>query len=233
MHSTLPLLSSESSSLSRLTQCPPKLREALFLSLECSIRSSAPRSLPPTETNVNQILHQCFDLVDSAKYALDDPDHARQFFNNLVYCQSLVLLFIASDRPKPGTVGNSAELLGRIAGVVTEIGLDDGKTLSALREQDIELYQAARQTFWVAFILDRFHASSRSKNLMLPVHEGSPSRDDHKLLGEEAYHLVRKSSSACPECNHAITLFAYSEGFISDPQLLLSVLEIARANTIA
>ncbi|KAL5441791.1 hypothetical protein PMIN06_001442 [Paraphaeosphaeria minitans] len=191
MHSTLPLLSSESSALNRLTQCPSKLREALFLSLECSIRSSAPRSLPPTENSINQMLHQCFDTVDAAKHTLDDPDHARQFFNNLVYCQSLILLFIASDRPKPGTVGNSAELLGRIAGVITEIGLDDGKTLASLREQDIESYQAARQTFWVAFILDRFHASSRSKNLMLPIHEGSPSRDDHKLLGEEAYHLVR------------------------------------------
>ncbi|KAK7179944.1 hypothetical protein PSPO01_13943 [Paraphaeosphaeria sporulosa] len=191
MHSTLPLLSSESSALNRLTQCPSKLREALFLSLECSIRSSAPRSLPPTENSINQMLHQCFDTVDAAKHTLDDPDHARQFFNNLVYCQSLVLLFIASDRPKPGTVGNSAELLGRIAGVITEVGLDDAKTLTSLREQDIELYQAARQTFWVAFILDRFHASSRSKNLMLPIHEGSPSRDDHKLLGDEAYHLVR------------------------------------------
>ncbi|KAJ4359843.1 uncharacterized protein N0V89_000399 [Didymosphaeria variabile] len=153
-------------------------------------------SLPPSETSVNEMLHHCFDVVDAAKYTLDDSDHARQFFNNLVYCQSLVLLFIASDRPKPGTVGNSAELLGRIAGVVTEIGLDDAKTLASLREQDLELYQAARQTFWVAFTLDRFHASSRSKNLMLPIHEGSPSREDHKLLGEEAYHLVRAADIA-------------------------------------
>ncbi|KAL1594385.1 hypothetical protein SLS60_010145 [Paraconiothyrium brasiliense] len=191
MHSTLPLLSSESSALNRLTHCPPKLREALFLALDCSIRSSAPRSLSPTETSINEMLHHCFSVVDTAKYTLDDPDHARQFFNNLVYCQSLVLLFIASDRPKPGTVGNSAELLGRIAGIISEIGLDDAKTLASLREQDLELYQAARQTFWVAFTLDRFHASSRSKNLMLPIHEGSPSRDDYKLLGEEAYHLVR------------------------------------------
>ena len=194
MHSTLPLLSSESSALNRLSHCPSKLREALFLSLECSLRSSAPRALPPTDFTLNQMLHQCFEVVDAAKHTLDDPDHSRQFFNNLVYCQSLVLLFVASDRPKPGTVGNAAELLGRIAGVITEIGLDDAKTLASLRDQDTELYQASRQTFWVAFILDRFHASSRSKNIMLPLHEGSPSREDFKLLGEEAYHLIRKSA---------------------------------------
>ena len=192
MHATLPLLSSEMPALNRLSHCPPKLREALFLSLECSIRSSAPRALPPTEASVTQLLHQCFDVVDAAKHTLDDSDHSRQVFNNIVYCQSLVLLFIASDRPKPGTVGNAAELLGRIAGVITETGLDDAKTLALLRDQDFELYQTARQTFWVAFILDRFHASSRDKNIMLPLHEGSPSREDYKLLGEEAYHLARK-----------------------------------------
>ncbi|KAF1977316.1 hypothetical protein BU23DRAFT_550647 [Bimuria novae-zelandiae CBS 107.79] len=191
IHGTLPLLSSESSSLNRLSHCPSKLREALFLSLECSIRSVAPRALPPNDASVNQMLHQCSEVIDAARHTLDDSDHFRQFFNNLVYCQSLVFMFIASDRPKPGTVGNSAELLGRIAGVVTDIGLDDAKTLASLREQDFELYQAARQTFWVAFILDRFHASSRSKNIMLPLHEGSPSREDYKLLGEEAYHIAR------------------------------------------
>ncbi|KAJ4295371.1 hypothetical protein N0V90_007383 [Kalmusia sp. IMI 367209] len=191
MHSTLPLLSSESSALNRLTHCPSKLREALFLSLECSIRSSAPRALPPTDVSMNQMLHQCFEVINAAEHALHDPDNSRQFFNNLVFCQSLVLLFIASDRPTPGTVGSPAGLLGRLAGHITEIGLNDPKTLTLLREQDHELYQAARQTFWVAFILDRFHASSRSKDIILPLQSGLVSRDDYKVLGEEAYHLAR------------------------------------------
>ena len=193
VHPTLPLLPSESSALNRLTHCPSRLREALFLALECSIYSFAPRALPPTDLSLSQRLHQCFEVINSAEHTLGDSDSSRQFFNGLVFCQSLAFLFIASDRPGPGTVGSPSGLLGRLAGIISEIGLNDAKTLAALRDQDYELFQAARQTFWVAFILDRFHASSRTKDLMLPLYCGSLSREDFKILGEEAYHLARKS----------------------------------------
>lgn len=159
--------------------------------MECSIRSFAPRALPQAEVSLSQMVHQCSEVVNAAEQFITDPDHSRQFFNNLVFCQTLLLLFIAADRPKPGVVGGPSGLLGRLAGHITEIGLNDPKILSLLREQDFELYQAARQTFWVAQTLDRLHASHRSKDLIMPLHPGSLSRDDYKALGEEAYHLAR------------------------------------------
>lgn len=233
MHSILPLLPSERTALNRLSQCPPKLREALFLSLECSLRFSAPRALPTTEFSVIQMLHECLEVLDAAKHALNDPDHSRQFFNNLVYCQSLILVFIASDRPTTGTVGNAAELLGRIAGVISDIGLDDAKTMASLRDQDVELYQASRQTFWVAFILDRFHASSRSKNIMLPLHEGSPSRDDFKLLGEEAYHLARKTTlSILFHSDGSIFLQHSTDPILGVADMIGQVASISKAGSI-
>lgn len=104
-----------------------------------------------------------------------------------------MLLAVASDRPGPGTVGSTAQLLGQIAGFITEMGLNDSRVLNVLRDQDQEVFQTARRVFWTAFILDRFHASSRSKDILLPLHSGSLSRDDYSALGEVGYHLARKS----------------------------------------
>jgi hypothetical protein len=51
----------------------------------------------------------------------------------------------------------------------------------------------ARRVFWTAFILDRFHASGHSKDIMLPLQSGVLSRDDYAALGGDVgYHLARK-----------------------------------------
>ncbi|PVI05038.1 hypothetical protein DM02DRAFT_125003 [Periconia macrospinosa] len=191
IHPALPLLPQNSTPLNHLTHSPPKLREAFFVSLECAVRSFSSRALPSIETSPVQLIHQCYETVDSARHLLNDGDSSRQLFNNLVYCQSLIFLIIASDRPGPSTVGSTAELLGRLAGCISDSGLNDAKVLSLIRSQDIDIYEAARRTFWVTFILDRFHAASREKNALLPPHSGSVSLDDYKALGDVGYHLAR------------------------------------------
>ena len=165
------------------------------------MRSFAPRALPATDVTPVQLIHQCFEIVDAVKHQLGDADSSRQLFNNIVYCQSLIFLIIASDRPSPSTIGSTAELLGRLAGCVSESGLNDMKVLGALREHDYEVYQAARRTFWIAFILDRFYAASRDKNTLLPSHSGSVSRDDYIALGEAGYHLARTVTPVIFKCN--------------------------------
>lgn len=191
VHPTIPILSHNDSALNRLTNCPGKLREAFFLALEACVRNFAAKSLSPTDLSLNQLLQQCFTAVDAAKYSLSNSDHSQQLYNNLVFCQSLTLLAAATDRPGPVVVGSTAQLLGQLAGFITDLGLNDSRTLSALKEQDIEAFQMARRVFWSAFILDRFHASSRSKDIMLPLHVGSLTRDDFSALGEAGYHLAR------------------------------------------
>jgi len=185
-------LPQESSLLNRLTNCPPKLREAFFLSLECSIRSFAPKALPLADTSLNQLVHQCLETVDAAQHMLSDTDSSRQLYNNLVFCQSLAFLTIASDKPGPSLVGNTADLLGRLVGRISELGLNDAKTVAALREQNQDSFETSRRLFWTTFILDRFYASSRNKDLALPLYSGSVSRDDYNILGEYAYQLTRK-----------------------------------------
>ncbi|KAH7083335.1 hypothetical protein BKA63DRAFT_403028 [Paraphoma chrysanthemicola] len=192
IHPTLPILPHDSSALSRLTNCPSKLREAFFLSLEASIRAIAPRALSQTEVSLNQLLLQSGTAVDAAKHTLHDADSSRQFFNSLVYCQSLLLLALASDRPGPATVGSTAQLLGQLAGCINDAGLNDPGTLNILKEQDREIYVTARQVFWTAFILDRFHASANNKDIMLPLHSSGLLRDDFAALGgDSGYHLAR------------------------------------------
>lgn len=194
IHPTLPILPHDSSSLNRLSNCPPKLREAFFLSLDACIRSFAPRALPQIDVSLTQLLQQTFTSVDAAKLTINDPDTSRHLYNNLVYCQSLLLLVLASDKPGLGVVGSTSQLLGQIAGCITESGFNDTRVLNSLKDQDLDAYQGARRAFWTALILDRFHASSRSKDIMLPLHSGSLTRDDYAALGDLAYHLARKCS---------------------------------------
>jgi hypothetical protein len=193
IHPTLPILPHDLSALNRLTNCPSKLREAFFLSLEGCIRSIAPRALSQTDLSLNQLLHQCVAAVDAAKHTLHDADNSRQFYNSLVYCQTLILLALASDRPGPATVCSIAQLLGQLAGCISDEGINDSQTLNKLKEQDREVYMTARRVFWAAFILDRFHASSHNKDIMLPLQSGTLSRDDYTALGGDVgYHLARK-----------------------------------------
>ena len=167
------------------------MREAFFLSLDVCIRSFAPRALTQIDVSVTQLLHQTFASVDAAKLTLNDGEPSRHFYHRLVYCQSLILLALASDKPGPGAVGSVSQLLGQIAGCITEAGFNDTRVLNSLKDQDQEAFQSARRVFWTAFILDRFHASSRSKDIMLPLHSGSLTRDDYAALGDIGYHLAR------------------------------------------
>ncbi|KAF1911098.1 hypothetical protein BDU57DRAFT_543480 [Ampelomyces quisqualis] len=192
IHPTLPILPHDSIALNRLTQCPSKLRETFFLTLEGCIRSLAPRALSHTDLSLNQLLHQCVAAVDAAKHTLHDADSSRQFYNSLVYCQTLILLALASDRPGPATVCSIAQLLGQLAGCISDEGINDSRVLNKLKEQDREVYLTARRVFWAAYIMDRFHASGHSKDLMLPLQSGGLSRDDYLALGGDvAYHLAR------------------------------------------
>ncbi|KAF1938788.1 hypothetical protein EJ02DRAFT_409698 [Clathrospora elynae] len=191
IHPTLPILPHNDSQLNRLTHCPAKLREAFFLALEGCVRSFASRALPPIESSLNQLLQQCFASVDAARYCRSDADSSRQFYNNLVYCQSLILLAAASDRPGPGVVGSTTDILALISSCIADAGINDSRTLSVLKEQDHEVYQIARRVFWTALILDRFHASSRSKDMLLRRYLRNVSRDDYSALGEVGYYLAR------------------------------------------
>ncbi len=199
VHPTLPILPHNESTLNRLTTCPPKLRETFFLAVEACVRSFAANALPPMDISLTSMLQQSVDALHAAEHTLRDTDNSRQFHNNLVFCQSLILLAAASDRPGPGIVGSTTKFLGQMAGHMNDTGINDPRTLNLLKEQDQEMFQMARRVFWTAFILDRFHAASRSKDLALPLHPGSLSRDDFSALGEVGYYLARESSQICFE----------------------------------
>jgi len=192
IHPTLPVLPHHESQLNRLTNCPSKLRETFFLVLEGCIRSIASKALPPIDISLNQLLQQCFTSVDAANYCLHDTDSSRRFYNHLVYCQSLILLAAASDRPGPSIIGSTTGLLARVSACIADVGINDARTLAGLKEQDLEVYQTARRVYWTALIIDRFHASSQSTDMMIRRYSGTLSRDDYSALGEVAYYLARK-----------------------------------------
>ncbi|KAF2267512.1 hypothetical protein CC78DRAFT_541480 [Lojkania enalia] len=183
IHPTLPFLAHDPTFLNRLTDCPPKLREAFFLSLEVAVRSLSVTNGPTSDFGAGQLVSRCLNALDETQQTLSDPDSLRQLFNNIVCSQSLVFLILASDKPGP-SVMSTAELLGRLAARITELRLNDSRFLATIKEQDHDSFEASRRLYWVSFILDRFHASSRTTDALLPLHGGSPSRDDFNALGE-------------------------------------------------
>jgi hypothetical protein len=97
-------------------------------------------------------------------------------------------------------MGTTTELLAIVSGCVVNMSLNDSSTLDHLKEQDQDLYHAARRVYWTAFVLDRFHASSRSKDAVIPLRSGSLSRDDHLALGDVGYYLACMFVRSLPEC---------------------------------
>ena len=138
------------------------------------------------------MLQQSLRLIDAAKFFVADADDSRQFYNSLVYCQSLILLAAASDRPESIVGASTSSLLGQIAGYFNEFGIHDPRKLNYLEEHDQELFQTARRVFWTAFILDRFHAPNRPRDFAISLLHNSPSREDFNALGEVGYHVARK-----------------------------------------
>ncbi|KAF2494527.1 hypothetical protein BU16DRAFT_618600 [Lophium mytilinum] len=194
VHPTLPILPLDPAHLTRISSCPLSLRNAFHLALECAIQALSPSSLPRNEAGVPQLIQTAQGLLGKAETTLGDDDSVRQFYNNLVYIQSLLLLAFASDKSGPSAMSNTAELIARVVGRVSFVGLNDAKVLHSLREQDPDSFNTARRLFWVTFILDRFHASSMSTDLFMPLRRGKISKNDHQALGEVAYHLARTSN---------------------------------------
>jgi len=112
-----------------------------------------------------------------------------------VFCQSLLFLVIAADKPVMGNTVAASELLGRLAGRISALGLNDAKTMTSFRDQDRETFDEARRLYWAFFILDRFVASSRDRDATTPTH-AALSRDDFVALGDVGYHLARAADIA-------------------------------------
>ncbi|KAF2116271.1 hypothetical protein BDV96DRAFT_47079 [Lophiotrema nucula] len=190
IHPTLPILSHDSTLLSHLTGCPSKLRQAFFLALEASVRSFSASSLPPSDFSVGQLARRSSDAAEETEAALGNPEDLQQVYPKLVYCQTLLLLVLAYDKPGAGEF-KSGKLLAQICSAISQFGFNNAQFLARIREQDQESFDMSRRLFMVTFILDRFRASSTAQDTVLPVITSPFSRDDLNASGEVAYHLAR------------------------------------------
>lgn len=197
IHQTFPLLPSNKTRLrQRLSDCPPSLREAFLVALDCLMRTFPTTMLPPN-AEYPQALKKAGELL--AKYPFDNPS-SHTNATNLIYLQTLLLMALESDNHGPATIRGQAgpsraEWLGRAAGVAGQLEINvirtDGQSiLSGDRDSEERL---ARRVWWVLFILDRWHASSTADLLKLPENSVVLLPEDQILLGESTYHLARLS----------------------------------------
>lgn len=112
-----------------------------------------------------------------------------------MYLQALLFVIIAEEASGPGSnVGLT--WYGVAFTIATYLGLHRNEEVQKQDTRDvIALKTNGRRAYLILVMLDRWHAAS----LALPFHIGDDCAwllpSDHKLLGDSAYHLIRKSTT--------------------------------------
>lgn len=195
VHPTFPLLPHSKLRLrTRLTNCPPTLREAFLVALDTAMRDSPTSKLESLDTSTGA--RKAAALIAASQF---EDTSSRTMSANLIYIQTLILMALESDHHGPATMRGQigpprAEWLGRAVGMAMHLKLNALYPKDRFGEGDPDADEKlGRRVWWILFILDRWHASSTAQLLQLPENSASLLLEDVILLGESTYHLARLS----------------------------------------
>lgn len=198
IHRTFPLLPGSKPRLrSLLASCSPTLREAFFVALENTIRTSPSTTLAPL-TDSLQATRKASELISASQF---EANSTPSMASNFIYIQCLILMALESDNHGPATMRGHRgparrEWLGRAIGQATELKLNSEGPRSAFLDGDIDSDEKlGRRLWWILFILDRWHASSTSSTMLVSESSAQLVLEDQIILGESTYHLAREYCS--------------------------------------
>jgi len=191
IHHTFPLLPQNKARLhARLANCDPILREAFHESLQAAVYSFPSPSLPATG---QQSTKKAAQLIAAFQF---ENMSSRSFSTNLIYLQTMMLMAIeAGNRPPSRGQGGSSQSiwLGSAIGLAHYLKLylqqPPEKNSEGDHDSDDKM---ARRIWWSIIIMDRWHASSRSRPLLIPDASVAVCAGDQSLLGEHLYQFARK-----------------------------------------
>ena len=121
---------------------------------------------------------------------------SRTMATNLIHIQIMLLMAIEADNRDPrGHVGVSkSSWLGSAVGLAYSMKLHAQKVPLQQSENDSDSDESLARRVWLSLvIMDRLHAASQSCPLQIPDTSVVLYTEDQALLGENFYHLARKS----------------------------------------
>jgi len=188
IHPTYPILwPSKSRTLSKLSSCPPMLRDAFNSSLYAAIPPSPVTNLSSPR---QQATVKAAQLITAFQFESGSPP---SLSNSLIHLQTLMLLAIrASQARTPGGLSQSV-WLGSAVGLAYTLKLYQHKPLEHPGVEDLDSDdRLARKIWWALVIMDRWHASSTSSPVLIPDSSVVLFPDDQALLGDSLYQVARK-----------------------------------------
>lgn len=192
IHPTYPLLSQSKARVnSRLSNCPPSLREAFYESLHAAVQSF------PTSNTATVERHSTKKAAQLLASQFENAT-AHTLSTNLVYLQTMLLMAIEADNRGPATKGQTglppSVWLGSAVGLAYSMKLHVHTPPDKQFENDPDSEdKLARRIWWSLVMMDRWHASSTSSPLLIPDGSVIVYPEDQALLGDNLYHLARKS----------------------------------------
>lgn len=173
----------------RLSACSSPVRVAFWEALHAAIRSF------PTAISLKpQGITNAIRLIHTAPY---DSQPTRSSSTNIIYLQIMMLLAIeANNQPRELVEGEIAQSpsvwIGTAVGFAYSLRLHLYKPLDKSNNDPDSDDKLARRVWWSLVMMERWNAATTTCPLQIPDSAAQIYPDDQSLLGEVAYHLVRK-----------------------------------------
>lgn len=166
------------------------MREAFYESINAAI-GSYPSSTQHHDQRGSRKAAQLLTLATQNDYG-----SARTFSTNIVSMQIMLLMAIEAQNRGPASFYegfHSSVWIGSAVGLAYSMKLHQhklpDKALETEADSDDKL---GRRLWWALIIMDRWHASSMSRPVLIPDSSVVVLPEDQGLLGEHSYHLTRK-----------------------------------------
>jgi Fungal specific transcription factor domain len=196
IHPTLPFLPHNKNRLNtRLTSCPPILRDAFLEALYSAVRSFSSSNISPYQES--QSTRKAASMIAAAQF--DNPS-ARSMTNNLIQLQTMILMAIEAEHHGPPAMrdyGGSSQAvwLGSAIGLAYSMKLHVPKQNEVASDGDPDSDEKLARRCWLVLVtLDKFHASSTSSPGLIPDASVVILADDQQF-GDNTFHLASKSTT--------------------------------------
>lgn len=176
----------------RLSACSAPVRYAFWEALYAAVRSF-PTAIPLKPQGITHAVR----LIHTAPY---DTQTTRSLSTNIVYLQIMMLLAIeANNQPREiqdGEIIQSPSVwLGTAVGYAYSLRLHAHKPIDKSNNDPDSDDKHVRRVWFSLVIMERWNAAVTACPLQIPDSVAQIYPDDRALLGEVAYHLVRKFNS--------------------------------------
>jgi len=182
----------------RLARCPLRLREAF---LEALYGTTAPSK---SSASRSDSIKRAIELVRVLE-ADEGPTYTRS--QNLVYLQTLILLAAEAEtqaRSSTHSAPSRATWLASAVGVAYHLRLQDAFDRRRANLEDPDSNDClGRRVWFILTILDRWHAASTARPLLIPDANVVLQAEDLEVLGDLTFQLTR---TYCPSTYHRLKL---------------------------